>query len=153
MPAAEPYLDTSALAKRYLDEAGSDDFDAFLGRRPRALISRLVVIELRCLLKRRLGAGQIDARYEQAALADFADDVRRGHFQVEPLTDRHALMAYDLVDQLLGRSLRTLDALHLAIAQSIGAGVLATADLGMARAAGALGFTVVTFGGPRRPTA
>jgi len=41
--------------------------------------------------------------------------------------------------------LRTLDALHLAIAQSIGAGVLATADLGMARAAEDLGFTVATF--------
>jgi predicted nucleic acid-binding protein len=144
MPAAEPYFDTSALAKRYLDEAGSDDVDAFLGRRPRALISRLVVVELRCLLARRLGARQIDARYEQAALAG-----RRGHFQVEPLTDRHALTAYDLIDQLLGHSLRTLDALHLAIAQNIGAGILATADLRMARAAEALGFTVVTFGGRR----
>jgi uncharacterized protein len=151
MPAAEPYLDTSALAKRYLDEAGSDDFDAFLGRRPRALISRLAVVELRCLLKRRLGARQIDARYEQAALADFADDVRRGHFHVEPLTDRHALTAYDLVDQLSGHSLRTLDALHLAIARNVGAGIVATADFGMARAAEALGFTVVTFGGPPRP--
>ena len=146
MPAAEPYLETSALAKRYLDEAGSDQFDAFLGRRPRALISRLVVIELRCLLKRRLEGRQIDARYEQAALADFADDVRSGHFQVEPLTDRHALMAYDLVDQLFGRSLRTLDALHLAIAQTIGVKMLATADLGMARAAEVLGFSVVIFG-------
>jgi uncharacterized protein len=146
MPAGEPYLDTSALAKRYLDEPGSDDLDDFLGRRPRALIGRLAVVELRCLLKRRRGAREINARYEQAALADFADDVRRGHFQVEPLTDRHALMAYDLVDQLSGRSLRTLDALHLAIAQSVGAGVLATADLEMARAARALGFTVATFG-------
>jgi hypothetical protein len=146
MPAAEPYLDTSALAKRYLDEADSSDLDDFLGRRPRALISRLGVVELRCLLRRRRRAREIDARYEQAALADFADDVRRGHFQIEPLTDRHALMAYDLVDQLSGHSLRTLDALHLAIAQSIEAGVLATADLGMARAARALGFTVATFG-------
>jgi predicted nucleic acid-binding protein len=152
MPAAEPYLDTSALAKRYLDEPGSEDFDAFLGGRRRALISRLVVVELRCLLKRRLGARQIDARYEQAALADFADDVRRGHFQVEPLTDQHVLMAYDLIDRLLGHSLRTLDALHLAIAQSIGAEILATADFGMARAAEALGFNVVTFGGPPHPT-
>ena len=118
-----------------MGEAGSDQFDAFLGRRPRALISRLVVIELRCLLKRRLEGRQIDARYEQAALADFADDVRSGHFQVGSLTDRDALTAYDLVDQLVGHPLRTLDALHLAIAQTIGVKMLATADLGMARAA------------------
>jgi hypothetical protein len=55
-------------------------------------------------------------------------------------------MADDLVDQLSGHSLRTLDALHLAIAQSKGAGQLATADLAMARAAEALGLTVVAFG-------
>jgi predicted nucleic acid-binding protein len=146
MPAAEPYLDTSALAKRYLDEAGSDEVDDFLGRRPRALISRLTVVELRCLLKRRRRAREIDASYERIAVADFADDIRRGHLQVEPLADRHALAAWDLVDQLSGHSLRTLDALHLAIAQHIGADVLATADLKMARAAQALGFTVVTFG-------
>ena len=146
MPAAEPYLDTSALAKRYLAEPGSDDFDDFLRRRPRALISRLTAVELRCLLKRRLRTREIDAGYERTALADFADDIRRGYFQIEPLADRHALLASDLVDQLPDLSLRTLDALHLAIAQTIGAGVFATADLAMARAAEVLGFTVVTFG-------
>jgi predicted nucleic acid-binding protein len=55
-------------------------------------------------------------------------------------------MADDLVDRLSGHSLRPLDALHLAIAQSSGGGVLATADLAMARAAEALGLTVVAFG-------
>jgi hypothetical protein len=61
MSAAEPHLDTSALAKRYLDEAGSSAVDDFLGRRPRALISRLGVVELRCLLRRRRRAREIDA--------------------------------------------------------------------------------------------
>jgi len=146
MPAAEPYIDTSALAKRYIDEAGSDDFDAFLGRWPRALISRLAVVELRCLLQRRQRAAQIDATYERAALADFADDIRSGFFQVEPLADRHAVIAYDLIGRLSGHPLRSLDALHLAVALSTGATVLASADRAMARAAGALGISAVTFG-------
>jgi hypothetical protein len=66
MPAVEPYIDTSALAKRYIDEAGSEDIDAFLGRWPRVLISRLVVLEFRCVLQRRRRAAEIDATYERA---------------------------------------------------------------------------------------
>ena len=146
MPAAEPYVDTSALAKRYIDETGSEDIDAFLGRWPRVLISRLVVLEFRCVLQRRRRAAEIDAAYERTAMADFAADIRSGYFQVEPLTDRHAVVAHELVGQLSDHSLRTLDALHLAIAQSAGVKLLATADRAMARTAEALGIRTVTFG-------
>lgn len=113
MPAAEPYIDTSALAKRYLNEPGSEALDAFLGTLSRALISRLTVVELRCLLRRRWRAGEIDDDYERAARAYFADDVRSGYFEVEPLADRHAIFAHDLIDQLSGHTLRTLDFLPL----------------------------------------
>jgi uncharacterized protein len=146
MPAAEPYIDTSALTKRYLHQPSSDDFDAFLGTLPRALISRLSLVEFRCLLQRRRRAGDIDDEYERAARADFADDVRSGYFEVEPVADRDAIIAHDLIDQLAGHPLRTLDVLHLAIAQTAGAPLLATADRDMARAAEALGMDVVTFG-------
>ena len=72
--------------------------------------------------------------------------MRSGYFEVEPLADRHAIFAHDLIDQLSGHTLRTLDFLHLAIAHDAGATVLATADREMARAAGALGIGAVTFG-------
>lgn len=149
MPAAEPYIETSALAKRYRDEPGSEAFDAFLGKWPRVLISRLTVVERRYLLQRRRRAGDIDAAYEEAARVDFAEDVRSGYFEVEPLADRHAIVAHDLIDQLASHHLRTLDALHLAIAQSAGTTVLATADPSMARAAEALGMGALTFGQAR----
>ena len=83
---------------------------------------------------------------QRAARAGFADDVRSGYFEVEPLADRHAIIAYDVIDQLSGHTLRTLDALRLAIAHSAGTTMLATADRQMARAAEALGMGVVTFG-------
>jgi hypothetical protein len=51
MPAVEPYVDASPLAKRSIDEAGSDEIDVFLDRWPRVLISRLVVLEFRCVLQ------------------------------------------------------------------------------------------------------
>jgi uncharacterized protein len=75
---AEPYLDTSALIKRYIDGPGSDDFDAFLAKWPHARISRLAVVEFRCLLQRRRRARDIDAAYERAALADFAAEIGSG---------------------------------------------------------------------------
>jgi predicted nucleic acid-binding protein len=78
MRAAERYVDTSALAKRYINEAGSEEIDAFLGRWPRVLISRLVVLELRCVLQRRRRAGEIGAAYERAAMADDGSACRRG---------------------------------------------------------------------------
>src|ERR671918_682358 len=146
MSADTTYIDTSALAKWYLPEPGSEAFVEFIVRQDGAVISRLTSVELRCLLARRRRAGEIAPEHERDAWFTFEDDIRAGHLHVEALADGHAIKARHLVEQLRDLPLRTLDALHLAIAQSIGVDVLATADLGMARAAQALGITVVTFG-------
>ena len=140
------YVDTSALAKWYLPEPGSEAFVEFIVRQDAAVISRLTSVELRCLLARRRRTGEIVAGHERDAWLAFEDDIRAGHLHVEALADGHAMKARHLLEQLRDLPLRTLDALHLAIAQSIRADVLATADLGMARAAQALGITVMTFG-------
>ncbi|MGH6900725.1 MAG: type II toxin-antitoxin system VapC family toxin [Geminicoccaceae bacterium] len=146
MSADTAYVDTSALAKWYLPEPGSEAFVEFIVRHDGAVISRLTSVELLCLLARRRRAGDITAEHERNAWLTFEDDIRAGHLRVEALADGHALRARALLERVRDLPLRTLDALHLAIAQSIEAGVLATADLGMARAARALGFTVVAFG-------
>ena len=64
-PAAPTYLDTSALAKWYLNEPGSDEFEAFIARRPGAIVSRLAAVELRCLPARRRRAGDIAPEIEE----------------------------------------------------------------------------------------
>jgi uncharacterized protein len=65
---AEPaYIDTSALAKWYLPEPGSDAFVDFVPGQERAAISRLTTVELRCLLARRRRAGDITAQHERDA--------------------------------------------------------------------------------------
>lgn len=145
MPGTESYLDTSVVAKRYLAEPGSDEVDRFLAARSRVLISRLTVLELRCVLARRRRSGSIGADYEQHALAAMSADIRSGWFEVEPLVDRHAVEAFDLISELREHPLRALDALHIAIARGVGARLLATADRRMADAAQALGMEVVTF--------
>jgi predicted nucleic acid-binding protein len=45
MSGRTPYIDTSALAKWYLNEPRSEDFGAFITRQEKAVISRLTVVE------------------------------------------------------------------------------------------------------------
>ena len=47
------YIDTSALAKWYLNESRSEDFAAWIQTEAGAHISTLTVVEMRCLLARR----------------------------------------------------------------------------------------------------
>ena len=42
------YIDTSALAKWYLNEPLSDEFEAFIQSQAMADISRLTMVEFRC---------------------------------------------------------------------------------------------------------
>jgi uncharacterized protein len=140
-----PYIDTSALAKWYLNEPQSENFENFIARQSSAAISRLAVVEFRCLLARRRRAGEITKRVEAKVYDTFADDIRTGVFAVHPLHDDHALAAEKLIARLNHQPLRTLDALHLAIAMDLMAQILATADRIMASAGRDLGFNVIAF--------
>jgi hypothetical protein len=72
-------------------------------------------------------------------LAAFEADLRAGFLTVHPLEDAHALAAIDILSRLRTHPLRSLDALHLAIALEAGCSVLATADRVLADAAAAQG--------------
>ena len=140
-----PYLDTSALAKWYLNEPFAEQFEAFIQQQPTAAISRLTVVEFRCLLARRRRAGDITKAVESRVYAAFEQDVGAGFLQVYPVADEHLIAALRLITQLARYPLRTLDALHLAIALSIHCEVLATADKTMADAGKAAGLGVARF--------
>jgi uncharacterized protein len=116
-------------------------------------ISRLTIVEFRCLLARRRRSREIDASIERRAIDALDEDVAQGFLEVHPLEDRHAIGACELLARLSRIPLRTLDALHLAIAGAIGAVALATADSTFAAAGTELGLRVESFGrardGPR----
>jgi predicted nucleic acid-binding protein len=139
-------LDTSALAKWYLEEPGSSAFEAFVNRTPDRTISRLVMVELRCLLARRRRASEIGSDHEASAWATFTAHAAGGVLAVEPVPDLRLHEARELIEVLPEIPLRTLDALHLAAAVAVGAATLATADPVMRRAAEALGLEVAFFG-------
>lgn len=142
---AVPYVDTSALAKWYLNEDASDEVEAYLRSFPFARISSLTVVEMRCLLARRRRYQELTSRQEAQCFALFQTDVTAGHLKLTPLQDEHTRAAAHLMEILPDHPLRTLDALHLALVRSEGFEALATADRTMAAAAADLGLTVQRF--------
>lgn len=140
-----PYLDTSALAKWYLNEPFSEQFEAFIREQATAAISRLTVVEFRCLLARRRRAGDITKAIESRVYASFEKDVGAGFLQVHPVADEHLIAALGLITRLGRYPLRTLDALHLAIARAMRCERLATADKTMAAAGRAMGLGIARF--------
>ena len=140
-----PYLDTSALAKWYLNEPFSELFEAFIQEQTTAAISRLTVVEFRCLLARRRRAGDITKAIESRVYTAFEKDIGAGFLQVYPVVEEHLIAALGLLTRLGRYPLRTLDALHLAIAQGIHCRRLATADKTMAAAGKAAGLSVARF--------
>ena len=94
------YLDTSALAKWYLNEPFSEKFESFIQEQPSAAISRLTVVELRCLLARRRRAGEITKTVESRVFAAFEEDARAGFLQIHPVADEHLIAALGLITRL-----------------------------------------------------
>ena len=130
------YVDSSALLKRYVEEADSTAADALLRADPALLTARHTIVEVRRNLARTLSGRELIA-----ARAVFAEDL--ASFSVIEL-DEATCESAAMIAETTG--VRTLDALHLAAAQRVaspGVGFL-TFDLRQAQAARALGLTVVT---------
>ena len=130
------YVDSSALLKRYVEEADSTAADALLRADPALLTARHTILEVRRNLARLLSGREL-----MAARAVFAEDLASlSLIELDEATCESAAMIAETT------GVRTLDALHLASAQRVaspGVGFL-TFDLRQAQAARALGLTVVT---------
>jgi uncharacterized protein len=139
------YADTSALLKRYLHEAFSNEFDDLFVSKGPISISRLGLVEARCSLARRRRQGLINSRIEKKAVNELNNDIRDGALELNAVADEQVASAFHLIESLPAIPLRSLDAVHLAIARDIQAQSFATADKIQAKAAHALGFTVHEF--------
>ena len=139
------YLDTSALAKWYLNEVGSEAFVDFLQGLGSAVISSLTLTEMRSLLSRRRRMGDLSAELESLLFAALLSDNDRGWLLQTPVSDVRFAEATNLIARYPEHPLRTLDALHLTMAADLGVSVLATADGVMADAAASMGLQVARF--------
>lgn len=137
------YLDTSALAPLYWQEALSEVIDDLLSNEPDPALSQLVEVELFLALSRRVRMGEISQEEAQAIANRFQCDIDDGFYRYLTIEPIHYTQARDWIARF-EVPLRTLDALHLAIAFSYEI-PLVTADTGLATSATALGVTVQTL--------
>lgn len=142
------YIDTSALAKWYLLEEGSDEVEEYIRSSCPLSISLLTKVEMGSLVARRRRLGDLDAETKGKVLATFEGDIVAGYLQLVP----HTVDAFLAAESLLGArpelALTTLDALHLGTLVSAGITELATADNVMAQAAATIGIACRVLPGP-----
>ncbi len=139
------YVDSSALAKLYVPEGNSDEVDSYLRGRIGLMVSELAITEVLSATARRKREGELSAdaaiRIRDALLAD-ADSGAFVRLQLDPVVHREAerlLLMTSVVP------LRTLDALHLALALSGAATHVLTFDRRMRDAALQSGLNVVSL--------
>jgi predicted nucleic acid-binding protein len=105
------YFDTSALAKRYVDEPGRREVLRLL-RQNECVTSAVLPVELRRSLRRRVADGSIDAARLPAILKQVAVD--RAYWTLIEVGIAVLAGAETLV---AAHPIRTLDAIHVASAQ------------------------------------
>ena len=138
------YVDTSVLAKRYLNESSSDEVDEYLTTHPYCAVTNLVLVEMRSLLARRRRLGALTRAAEANIFSTVARDVSN-YFQVLVFGETTLATAIEVLSKVTNTSLRAQDSLHLAAAIDGECGTLATADRSMAAACKQLGVAVTLF--------
>lgn len=135
------YFDSSAFAKRYLDEVGTGEVLAWSDRADELALSVVAIPELVSAFCRLRREGLItEAQYVQVKtdfMADVADAL---------ICDTSPQVIQQAVTALESNPLRALDAIHVAAALTVGADTFVSADARQCAAARALGMNVVAVG-------
>jgi uncharacterized protein len=134
------YLDTSVVAPFYWQEQLSDMVQELLHNEPDVALSQLVEVELFSALSRRVRMGEISQDQARAIADLFEGHIDYGFYTRLPVEALHYRLAQNWIRRF-DTPLRTLDALHLAIASSQGI-CLITADQGLAGSAERFGVEV-----------
>jgi uncharacterized protein len=143
------YIDTSALLKCYLPEKNSQEIESFLSAKfqqdtKSLVISSLSKLEMDCAINRRLRTKLIDEPYKQRVIDLFSQHVEQAFYVSLRVDEACYEQARKLIAQI-SYPLRSLDALHLAVARHANIVELITADKVMAESAKSLNFNVQYF--------
>ena len=132
------YFDTSAFAKRYIDETGTADVLTWCERASELALSVIAVPELISAFCRLQREGRLtDAQYQiikRDLMLDIADALI---CDTTPQVIQHAVKALE------SYTLRGMDAIHLGAALACTAEVFISADARQCRAAEAFGLQLV----------
>jgi len=116
-------VDSSAFAKRYIQEEGSEDIDLFLQRASELALCIILVPEIISGLNRRLREGFLSKRDYRKAKTQLLEDVHDATvIQLTPSVISHS------VKLLENNVLRAMDAFHVACALEWPADLFVTSD-------------------------
>jgi predicted nucleic acid-binding protein len=144
-PYAGVYIDSSALAKLYVPEPESERVDAYLRGRRDLMISELSITEVISAVARRKREGVLDAKRANQIRDAVLSDAGSGSFRRLDMSPGIHRDAERLLFSTESIPLRTLDALHIALALAGAASVFITFDGRLADAAVLHGLHVVEF--------
>jgi predicted nucleic acid-binding protein len=118
------FLDSSAMVKPYQAEVGTAEVDRVLSEpNSRHFIALLAVVKVQSAFVGKAREGHISLADLDAVRQQFLDDITQRRFQVVRMTDFHYRAAARLMRQYGPQPgqprLRTLDALHLAVALEV----------------------------------
>ena len=106
------FLDSSALAKRYLDEPGTARVIELFDSGAQIIVSRLAQVEIASAVVRRARAGGLSAELQELVLRALDEDLRSS-LRVVELSGAVVSRAVDVVRR---HGLRAADAIQLACA-------------------------------------
>jgi predicted nucleic acid-binding protein len=125
------FIDTSALAKRYVTEAGSDMVDGYFVEDNTIHLAPTTPIEIRSVFTRRQRERSLSEETVRMALEEWMKE--EPVFQIEAFDDS---LRSDAIEVIERTGIKTLDAIQLASARLSEATVFLTSDkaLGVAAA-------------------
>ena len=137
------YVDTSVLVAYYYPEALSDKAERFLTTHLRPAISTLTELELFSAVSRKVRERGINKRDANRIIATFVSHMDNNFYTYLTVQQYHYRLARDWIG-LFKFGLKSLDAVHLAIASSEGLTIV-SADRNLLRSAGALAMDVISL--------
>ena len=134
------YFDSSAFAKRYLEEPGTAEILAWCERADELALSVIAIPELISACCRLRREGRLDDSQYQGIKRDLLEDIEDALIcETDAEVIRHAVRALE------AHPLRGMDAIHIGAALVCAADVFISADARQCQAAAGLGMQVVAL--------
>lgn len=94
------FIDTSALFKRYINEAGTDQIDSLFESAGLIIISNLTIVEFVSNLKRLVERDEvIDSDVYDAIKSEFFNDIAVRRIKVESVSSLNIITSVDLINK------------------------------------------------------
>ncbi len=137
------YIDTSALAKRFVREVKTPELEAFLmSDSHQCVLSSLSLTELKSVLRRRLRENSITHEVVQLSEQQVMLELARGTWKYLAISEAVFGYASELIEQL-ATPLGTLDAIHLACARTANCELMVSADRQLLKASAVAGMKIL----------